>query len=108
MPEGGTLTVALRSEDNQWLIGFSDTGCGLSGPEIEKIFEPFQSSFPGGTGFGLAIVYQIVQAHAGKISVRSTPGHGTEFTLRLRHAAAEAAPATQATAAAAVGKGARE
>ena len=103
MPEGGTLTVSLRSEQSRWCISFADTGCGLRAMEIEKIFEPFQSGFSGGTGLGLAIVYEIVQAHEGQISVRSQPGQGTEFLLQLRHAAAQPGLAEAASA----GKGAR-
>ena len=57
---------------------------------VEKVFEPFQSQFEGGTGLGLAIVYQIVQAHEGKVWVRSKPGHGCTFVLRIRKAAEEA------------------
>ncbi len=53
---------------------------------VDKIFEPFQSQFEGGTGLGLAIVYQIVQAHEGKVFVRSKPGQGCTFVLRLRRA----------------------
>jgi hypothetical protein len=57
--------------------------------QTEKIFEPFQSSFEGGTGLGLAVVYQIVQAHEGKVWARSKPGQGTTFVLRLRRLDAE-------------------
>jgi signal transduction histidine kinase len=56
---------------------------------VEKIFEPFQSGFEGGTGLGLAIVYRIIQAHDARITVRSEPGKGTEFTLLFRQAIPE-------------------
>ena len=55
----------------------------MSPQQREKIFEPFQSGFEGGTGSGLAIVYQIVQAHDGKVWARSQLGKGTTFVLRL-------------------------
>ena len=82
------MTVTLRAHEANWLISFTDTGHGMRGLEMEKIFEPFQSGFDGGTGLGLAIVYQVVQAHEGKISVRSKIGQGSEFTVQLRQAAA--------------------
>lgn len=87
MAEGGTLTVSVRVDQDLWKISFSDTGPGIAGPQLEKIFEPFQSEFYGGTGLGLAIVYQIVQGHDGKISVRSALGRGTEFMLQLKRPA---------------------
>jgi len=83
MKGGGTLTVAVESIGEDWQVGFTDTGAGMSPQQIEKIFEPFQSNFEGGTGLGLAIVYQIVQAHGGKVWARSKPGQGTTFVLRL-------------------------
>jgi two-component system, NtrC family, sensor histidine kinase PilS len=83
MKGGGGLTVTLESFGEDWQIGFTDTGAGMSPQQIEKIFEPFQSNFEGGTGLGLAIVYQIVQAHGGKVWARSKPGQGTTFVLRL-------------------------
>jgi two-component system sensor histidine kinase PilS (NtrC family) len=82
-PGGGALTVAIESLGEDWQVGFTDTGAGMSPQQIEKIFEPFQSNFEGGTGLGLAIVYQIVQAHSGKVWARSKPGQGTTFVLRL-------------------------
>jgi signal transduction histidine kinase len=87
MPDGGKLTVTLKAEENGWVISFADTGTGMAGSHIEKIFEPFQSEFAGGTGLGLAIVYQIVQAHDGQITVRSAPGEGADFVIRLKRAA---------------------
>jgi two-component system sensor histidine kinase PilS (NtrC family) len=89
MDGGGTLTVTLDGFEGKWRIRFRDTGGGISPQLVEKIFEPFQSGFEGGTGLGLAIVYRIIQAHDARISVRSEPGKGTEFTLLFRQAIPE-------------------
>jgi signal transduction histidine kinase len=93
MPDGGTLTVSLDAQDDNWRICFHDTGTGISPQLIEKIFEPFQSGFEGGTGLGLAIAYRIIQAHEAQIAVSSQPGKGTTFTLLFRQAEAEPLPA---------------
>src|SRR5262249_17554013 len=98
MPGGGTLTVSITAGDGTWQISFVDTGRGIAPQQLEKIFEPFQSRFEGGTGFGLAIVYQIVQAHGAKITVRSTQGSGAEFTVEIARADSQAQPASQESA----------
>jgi two-component system sensor histidine kinase PilS (NtrC family) len=96
--DGGVLTVAVESLGEDWQVGFTDTGAGMSPQQIEKIFEPFQSNFEGGTGLGLAIVYQIVQAHGGKVWARSKPGQGTTFVLRLHRLDARLPVSTADTA----------
>jgi two-component system sensor histidine kinase PilS (NtrC family) len=89
MRDGGALKVSIERLGDDWQISFADTGTGMTPQQTEKIFEPFQSNFEGGTGLGLAVVYQIVQAHEGKVWARSKPGQGTTFVLRLRRLDAE-------------------
>lgn len=99
MKSGGTLTTAIESLGEDWQVSFTDTGTGMTPQQIEKIFEPFQSNFEGGTGLGMAIVYQIMQAHEGKVWARSKPEQGTTFVLRLRRFEAEQAAAVPENAA---------
>jgi two-component system sensor histidine kinase PilS (NtrC family) len=89
MPQGGTLTVrASEAPEGQIVIGFADTGIGMSDTDIASNFQPFHGTFQSGTGLGLAIVYRIIEEHGGRIRVRSRPGSGTEVTLHLPRRAA--------------------
>ncbi|MGE5215435.1 MAG: PAS domain S-box protein [Chloroflexota bacterium] len=81
MPDGGTLTIrGYRSEGNV-ILEIRDTGCGI--PADMDIFRPFKSDKDEGSGLGLVIARQIVTAHAGTLTYRSTVGTGTSFFLSL-------------------------
>jgi len=83
MPQGGKLDVSLEARPSRDVtIAFSDTGQGMSREQKERLFEPFNSS-SGGTGLGMAIVYQLVRDHNGKIIVESEAGKGTRIAIRL-------------------------
>ncbi|MBI3356056.1 MAG: hypothetical protein HY038_04670 [Nitrospirae bacterium] len=86
MPERGTLRVATAREGAHHIrLTVADTGQGIPPDILPKIFEPFVTTKePGkGTGLGLTVVLGIVQEHGGSITVDSTPGQGTTFTLCL-------------------------
>ena len=83
MPDGGTLSISLEGRNGNALIQFEDTGVGLGEEELKRLFVPFNSKFRNGTGLGLPIVYQIITAHNGTISVHSQKGIGTTFLIDL-------------------------
>ena len=83
MPDGGTLTIAVERRSGGARIRFADTGIGLADEELRKLFVPFNSRFRNGTGLGLPIVYQIIAAHNGMITVKSRKGEGTAFVIDL-------------------------
>jgi two-component system sensor histidine kinase PilS (NtrC family) len=83
MPDGGRLEVRGRTADDVYRIEFKDTGRGMSESERRTMFQPFKTSFGGGSGLGMAIVYQIVQEHGGELQVESVPDRGTTVTVEL-------------------------
>lgn len=70
-------------ENNQAAILVRDTGCGIPSSNLQTIFEPFITYKENGTGLGLSLCKQIVLAHGGTISVESTLGKGSTFTVYL-------------------------
>jgi two-component system NtrC family sensor kinase len=84
---GGMLVVRTRAAPAEQCVyvEVTDTGIGIPRQDLDRIFEPFFTTKEKGhgTGLGLAIVRDIVSAHRGTVSVASTPGEGTTFTLRL-------------------------
>ena len=87
MPEGGTLTVATKQENNSIEVSVRDEGTGIDKDTINRIFDPFYSTKSEGTGLGLSIVKQLTEAMNGTIAVESDD-RGTGFTLRIPYATA--------------------
>lgn len=83
MAEGGRLTVRTYRGREHVEITVRDTGPGIPEALRERIFEPFYSTKPNGTGLGLPLVREIADAHGGRFTLESAPGEGACFTLTL-------------------------
>lgn len=83
-PQAGEIRVEaqLKGADRLLLI-VADNGVGIPKDELDRIFKPFYTTHPDGTGLGLAVVRQILQRIGGSISVRSVEGQGTTFTVEV-------------------------
>lgn len=88
-PEGGTVTVRSGQNAEGRFVAIEDTGIGIASEDIPKIFDRFwradqaRTAAAGGSGLGLSIVMAIIDSHGGSIDVRSQPGKGSCFTIRL-------------------------
>ncbi len=89
MEEGGKLTIRIEKGNGECSISVSDTGCGIPVEVQKRIFDPFFTTKKKGTGLGLAIVHRIVEAHSGRIHLKSRPGE-TTFTITLPAKCSEA------------------
>ncbi len=86
-PEGGELilkTDRVERDGIQYAVGaVTDTGPGIEGDKLERVFELYYSTRDGGTGFGLAISRRIIEEHGGFIEVQSAKGKGSQFSVYL-------------------------
>lgn len=81
----GLIEIRMYPLDKNYVcITIADNGCGMTEETMASIFDPFFTVKPKGTGLGLSIVQRMITSYNGLIDVRSTPGEGTTFTLRLR------------------------
>jgi signal transduction histidine kinase len=95
MDGGGLLTISVRTNatDGMAEIAVRDTGSGIPADKLPRIFDPFfttktvDEQGQGGTGLGLALCKEVMEAHRGRIRVESALGKGTTFTLRFPSAA---------------------
>jgi two-component system, NtrC family, sensor histidine kinase HydH len=83
MPKGGELTIQAMKENDHVTLSLIDTGKGMTPEVLAKVFKPFFSTKPGGSGLGLPTTKKIIAAHGGTIDAQSEVGRGTKFTIRL-------------------------
>jgi two-component system NtrC family sensor kinase len=84
-PPGGHVTLSARHDGESMVVEIRDSGRGIPPEHLGEIFEPFFTTKEGesGVGLGLSVVYGIVERHRGTVTVDSSPGSGTVFTVRL-------------------------
>jgi two-component system, sporulation sensor kinase E len=83
MKRRGILRIRSDMDDTHVLIRFTDTGGGMSAANLSRVFEPYFTTKPSGTGLGLLIVRRIVREHGGELSIESSEGKGLTLTIRL-------------------------
>lgn len=83
MPEGGNLTISAQAEKEKVSLFITDTGCGISKENMEKIFEPLFTTRARGIGLGLAVSRNLVELNGGSVEVESEAGKGSTFTVAL-------------------------
>jgi two-component system sensor histidine kinase HydH len=83
MPEGGELSVRVERDGERILLLVADTGVGIPAEIANRIFEPFVSGRPGGSGLGLALVNGTARRYGGDVEVSNRPGGGTEIRVRF-------------------------
>ncbi|HPX50362.1 MAG TPA: ATP-binding protein [Deltaproteobacteria bacterium] len=85
MTNGGVLKIWIEKDEvnDTIAINVSDTGCGIPGADIGRVFDPYFTTKQSGTGLGLAIVHKIVEAHGGQVKIASTEEKGTTVSLIL-------------------------
>jgi len=83
MPDGGELTIANRTNNENIGIDIIDTGTGISKEDLDKMFNPLFSTKAQGTGLGLTVCQGIIEIHGGSIEVESEIGKGTKFIVKL-------------------------
>jgi signal transduction histidine kinase len=83
MKRHGTLRIRTDLDDTHVIVSFVDTGGGMSAENLSRVFEPYFTTKPSGTGLGLLIVRRIVREHGGELSIESTQGEGLTLTIRL-------------------------
>ncbi len=86
MEDKGSISLRVRSTGGingreRVRIVIRDSGCGLSAEEVSRVFQPFYTTKPGGTGLGMAIVRRTIEVHGGEIHVVSAQGRGTSVVL---------------------------
>jgi signal transduction histidine kinase len=83
MGEGGDLKLTAMKRGDEVVFAVEDSGKGMEKEVADRLFEPFLSRRPGGTGLGMALVRRTAEAHGGTLRIQSKAGKGTRVEMRL-------------------------
>lgn len=83
MQPGGRLRIRARSDDDNVYLMFGDNGTGIRQEDLVRLFQPYHTTKPGGTGLGLMIIRRIMREHGGQVGIESKEGVGTLVTLQF-------------------------
>ncbi|HNB58065.1 MAG TPA: ATP-binding protein, partial [bacterium] len=83
MEYSGKIYVRTHHDGDAAVIEIKDTGCGISGENLERIFEPLFTTKPKGIGLGMCIVKMLIEKHGGAITITSRENIGTTVKIRI-------------------------
>jgi len=83
MDHGGQITVSTSQRNGSVNLVIADTGPGIPKQDLQRVFDPFYTTKPRGTGLGLSVVHSIMREHGGDISIESEVGRGTAVQISL-------------------------
>lgn len=83
MHRAGCITISTVAEDGHLAVLVADTGPGIPRQDLSKVFDPFYTTKPDGTGLGLSVVHSIIREHRGKVTIDSDVGRGTTVRIQL-------------------------
>lgn len=81
MPSGGALQITVSGDEHEIRVEFADSGNGITPDKMTRIFDPFKSFRPGGTGIGMMIIQRVLRSHGAKLELQSIPGKGTVLVV---------------------------
>ena len=83
MSNGGELEIFGYTENDEWVVEFADSGCGVDSDRLRNMFTPFESAKAGGSGIGTMVVERICRVHGAQFGIVSSPGKGLTFQVRF-------------------------
>lgn len=81
--DSGVLQIGVKPEEEKVRITIADNGCGIEEEHLSRLFQPYFTGKKNGMGLGLANTHSVINSHQGEITVHSTPGKGTAFSISL-------------------------
>ena len=83
MDQSGRISISTARENGHLEVSIADTGPGIAPKDLQRVFDPFYTTKPAGTGLGLSVVHSIIRQHGGRVNIHSQLGEGTTVRIDL-------------------------